>query len=64
MTRGSSRTSAGVPSAILLPKSSTTTLSEIAITIAMWCSTSSTRELELVADRPDQLAELVDLASG
>ena len=42
MTRGSSRTSAGVPSAILLPKSSTTTLSEMDMTIAMWCSTSKT----------------------
>ena len=32
----------GGPSAILRPKSSTTTLSEMPITIAMWCSTSST----------------------
>ena len=35
-------TSAGRPSAILRPKSIATTLSEIPITIAMWCSTSST----------------------
>ena len=34
------------------------------MTIAMWCSTSSTREVELVADRADELAELVDLGVG
>ena len=39
---GRSDTSAGVPSAILRPKSSTTTLSEMPITMCMWCSTSST----------------------
>ena len=43
------------------PKSSTTTLSEIDMTIAMWCSTSSTVSVVLVAERADQLAELVDL---
>ena len=35
-------TSAGVPSAILRPNSIATTLSEIPITIDMWCSTSRT----------------------
>ena len=34
------------------------------MTIAMWCSTSRTRELELVAHRADQLAQLVDLGVG
>ena len=52
------------PSAILRPKSSTTMWSEIAITIAMWCSTSRIGEVELVADRPDGLGQLVDLAVG
>jgi hypothetical protein len=42
MTSGLRCTSAGVPSAILRPKSSTTTLSEIGITSPMWCSTSRT----------------------
>ena len=39
---GSVCTSAGVPSAIFLPKSMATTLSETDITRLMWCSTSST----------------------
>ena len=42
MTLGSFCTSAGVPSAIFRPKSSTTTLSEMPMTSCMWCSTSST----------------------
>ena len=40
--RGCARTSSGVPSAILRPKFSATTLSEMLITRLMWCSTSST----------------------
>src|SRR5262249_24934921 len=40
MTSGSCCTSAGVPSAIFRPKSSTTTRSEICMTRLMWCSTS------------------------
>src|SRR5262249_14994906 len=38
----SPRTSAGVPSAILRPKSRTCTRSAVLITSPMWCSTSST----------------------
>src|SRR5258708_7065105 len=41
MTAGLRWTSAGVPSAIFLPKSSTTTRSEMPITNAIWCSTRS-----------------------
>src|SRR5213594_283190 len=40
MTSGSRCTWAGRPSAILRPKSRTTTLSEIGMTSPMWCSTS------------------------
>ena len=40
ITSGSRCTSAGVPSAIFLPKSSATTWSETRITRFMWCSTS------------------------
>ena len=42
ITSGFARTSSGVPSAILRPKLSTLTWSEIRITRLMWCSTSST----------------------
>ena len=42
MTASSRWTSAGVPSAILVPKLMTTTRSEIRITEGMSCSTSST----------------------
>src|SRR5207245_5201430 len=42
MTRGSARTSAGVPSAILTPWSSTAIRSEIPMTTFMWCSINST----------------------
>src|SRR5256885_16183158 len=41
MTAGLRCTSAGDPSAIFLPKSRTTTRSEMPITNAMWCSTRS-----------------------
>ena len=54
----------GRPSAILEPKSRTTTLSEIAMTIAMWCSTSSTLSSKSVADRAHELRQLVDLGVG
>ena len=64
MTRGSFCTSAGVPSAILRPKSIATTLSEMPITIAMWCSTSSTVSPNSSRIALDRLAELVDLAVG
>src|SRR6185436_4428406 len=40
MTSGFLCTSAGVPSAIFRPKSSTTTLSDTCMTRLMWCSTS------------------------
>src|SRR5438874_2043439 len=39
ITSGLSRISSGLPSAIWDPKSSTTILSEMPMTIAMWCST-------------------------
>src|SRR5437773_1758038 len=42
MTSGFFWTSTGGPSAILRPKSSTTTLSETCMTSPMWCSTSRT----------------------
>src|SRR6266545_3614710 len=42
MTSGFRWTSTGDPSAILRPKSSTTTLSETCMTSPMWCSTRST----------------------
>src|SRR5436190_7619698 len=42
MTAGLVRTSAGVPSAIVRPKSRTCTRSAMLITRPMWCSTSST----------------------
>ncbi len=61
---GSSCTSAGAPSAILRPKSITTTLSEMPITSRHVVLDQQHGEAELVAHRADDLAELVDLAVG
>ena len=56
--------SSGSPSAIFEPKSSTTIFSEIAITIAMWCSTSSTVRSNSSRRSRTSSRELVDLGVG
>ena len=61
ITSGFVRTSAGVPSAILRPKLSTLTWSEIRITRLMWCSTSSTVSSWSCANTQDEVAELFHL---
>ena len=54
--RGSPCTSAGVPSAILRPKSSATTWSDTRITRFMWCSTSRMVSSSSLADLAQQRA--------
>ena len=59
MTFGSLAMSAGLPSAILRPKSMTTTSSEMLMTIDMWCSTNRT-------DRPNwsRISRMVSASSS
>ena len=62
--RGPRWTSAGGPSATFRPKSSTTTVSDIRITMPMWCSTSSTVRSSRRGATSISVGQLVDLLVG